>query len=73
MKCKWTNGHHEVLDTIKAVVAQEKMLCYPNHTFPFIAYVDATDKQPGARMSQLGANNKSDICDEEEVLKHDHT
>jgi hypothetical protein len=51
----WTTDCQHAFDQIKALLAQEAFLQYPDHNLPFEIYADASDLQLGAAIFQ---NNK---------------
>jgi len=50
----WKQEQQSAFDTIKALLAQEAFLSYPDHNKPFHIYVDASDLQLGAAIFQEG-------------------
>ena len=54
-KIIWTDRHQKTFDTMKAVMAQDVMIRYPDHNLPFHVYTDASDFQLGAIIMQNGA------------------
>ena len=51
----WTPACQKLFDAIKAILAKEAFLAYPDHNEPFHVYCDASDCQLGAAIFQ---NNK---------------
>ena len=54
-KIIWTERHQKAFDTMKAVMAQDVMIRYPDHNLPFHVYTDASDFQLGAVIMQNSA------------------
>ncbi|KAL7576082.1 hypothetical protein ACA910_000863 [Epithemia clementina (nom. ined.)] len=44
---KWVPKHQTAFDTIKALIASDVLLCYPDHNKPFHVHTDASDLQLG--------------------------
>jgi hypothetical protein len=53
-KLKWTDKCDQAFKTIKAVVAKETFLQYPDHNNPFHVYADASDCKMGSVIVQEG-------------------
>jgi hypothetical protein len=51
---KWTSECQKAFDTMKAVMAKDAFLKYPDHNKPFEVYCDASDLQLGAVIKQAG-------------------
>jgi hypothetical protein len=49
---KWESIHQQLLDNVKATVAKEVVLAYPDFTKPFEIYTDASTTQLGAVITQ---------------------
>lgn len=54
-KLVWTADCQKAFDTIKAMLAKDAFLHYPDHNQPFHIYCDASDYQLGAVITQNGA------------------
>ena len=54
-KIVWTDRHQKAFDTMKAVMAQDVMIWYPDHNLPFHVYTDASDFKLSAIIMQNGA------------------
>lgn len=51
---QWTEECQKAFDTIKALIAQDVLLAYPDPNEPFEIYTDASDLQLGAVIKQHG-------------------
>jgi hypothetical protein len=49
---RWESIHQQVFDRVKATIAKEVVLAYPDFTKPFKIYSDASTMQLGAVMTQ---------------------
>ncbi len=49
---RWESIHQEAFDNIKATMAKEVVLTYPDFTKPFEIYTDASTMQLGAVITQ---------------------
>ena len=50
----WTSTHHEAFNAMKAMVAKDMMLAYPDHNKQFTIETDTSDYQLGAVIKQDG-------------------
>ena len=48
----WTELHQEAFDNVKAAIAKDVMLAYPDYTKVFEVYTDASSTQLGAVITQ---------------------
>ncbi len=48
----WDSIHQQAFDNIKAAIAKETVLAYPNFLKPFKIYMDASSMQLGAVITQ---------------------
>ena len=51
-KVKWTSTHHNAFLTLKELVIQAPILCYPHPKKCYVVYTDASDDTCGAQLSQ---------------------
>jgi hypothetical protein len=51
---RWTTEHQKAFQIMKTLIAQDCILCYPDHNKPFNIYTDASDYQLGAVIVQEG-------------------
>ena len=51
---EWTDDCNTAFEEMKAIIAAETMLAYPNHNFSFHIYTDSSDYQMGAAIIQSG-------------------
>jgi len=49
---RWDPIHQKALDDVKATIAKEVVLAYPDFSKPFEIYTDASTKQLGAVITQ---------------------
>ncbi len=49
---RWESIHQQAFDNIKATIAKEVVLVYPDFTKPFEVYTDASTMQLGAVITQ---------------------
>jgi hypothetical protein len=54
VKWKWTTEHQEALDKMKALIAKETLLTFPDFSQEFEIHTDASKLQLGACISQNG-------------------
>lgn len=54
-KIIWTKRHQQAFDEMKAVMAHDALICYPDHNQPYHVYTDASDLQLGSVIMQNGA------------------
>jgi len=53
-KLNWTPECQKAFDKVKAIIAKDAFLAYPDHNKPFDIYCDASDYQLGAAIFQNG-------------------
>jgi hypothetical protein len=51
---EWTKDCQKAFDEMKAIIAAETLMIYPDHNKPFEVYTDASDYQMGAAILQEG-------------------
>jgi hypothetical protein len=49
---RWESIHQQALDNVKATIAKEVVLAYPDFTKLFEIYTDASTMQPGSVITQ---------------------
>ncbi len=49
---RWESFHQQAFDSVKATIAKEVVLAYPDFTKPFKIYIDASTTQLGAVITQ---------------------
>jgi hypothetical protein len=54
VKWKWTTEHQEAFDQMKALIAKETLLTFPDFSQEFEIHTDASKLQLGAYFSQSG-------------------
>jgi hypothetical protein len=64
---RWDSIHQQAFDNVKATIAKEVLLAYPNFTKPFEIYTDASTMQLGAVITQGSGLSRSSVGN---FLKH---
>jgi hypothetical protein len=49
---RWDPTHQQAFDNVKAAIAKERVLAYPDFSKPFEIYMDASSMQLGAVITQ---------------------
>ena len=57
----WDEVCDEAFETMKATVAKDTLLIYPDHNRPFVVETDASDYQMGAVILQAPANKPDQL------------